>query len=82
MPTIIELKFQYMEDVLKSLNKAKNGVILTKAELELLKSSETTAIYNYINTKQNLSILNENFPNFRDLLFKNKQLRNKVLFLH
>ena len=35
-----------------------------------------------INTKQNLSILNENFPNFRDLLFKNKQLRNKVLFLH
>jgi hypothetical protein len=39
MPTIIELKFQNMEDVLKSLNKAKNGAILTIAELELLKSS-------------------------------------------
>jgi hypothetical protein len=39
MPTIIELKFQHMEDVLKFLNKAKNGNILTIVELELLKSS-------------------------------------------
>lgn len=39
MPTIIELKFQHMEDVLKFLNKAKNGIILTIVELELLKSS-------------------------------------------
>ena len=38
MPTIIELKFQNMEDVLKSLNKAKNGALLTIAELELLNS--------------------------------------------
>ncbi|MDC0098077.1 hypothetical protein OAI37_05520 [Flavobacteriaceae bacterium] len=39
MPTIIELKFQDMEEVLKSLNKAKNGAILTIAELELLKNT-------------------------------------------
>ena len=39
MPTIIELKFQDMEGVLKSLNKAKNGALLTIAELELLKST-------------------------------------------
>ena len=40
MPTIIELKFQDMEGgVLKSLNKAKNGAMLTVGELELLKST-------------------------------------------
>ena len=39
MPTIIELKFQNIKEVLKSLNKAKNGAILTIAELELLKNS-------------------------------------------
>ena len=39
MPTIIELKFQNMEEVLKSLNKAKSGAILTIAELELLKKT-------------------------------------------
>jgi len=39
MPTIINLKFQDMEDVLKSLNKAKSGAILTIAELELLKKA-------------------------------------------
>ncbi len=44
MPTIIELKFQYMEDVLKSLNKAKNGVILTIVELELLKILSITLL--------------------------------------
>ena len=38
MPTIIELKFQDIEGVLKSLNKAKNGALLTIAELELLNS--------------------------------------------
>ena len=39
MPTIIELKFQDIEGVLKSLNKAKNGAMLTIEELELLKST-------------------------------------------
>ena len=40
MPTIIELKFQDMEGgVLKSLNNAKNGAMLTVGELELLKST-------------------------------------------
>ena len=39
MPTIIELKFQDMEGVLKSLNKAKNGAMLMIEELELLKST-------------------------------------------
>ena len=39
MPTIIELKFQDIKEVLKSLNKAKSGAILTIAELELLKNS-------------------------------------------
>jgi len=39
MPTIIELKVQDMEGVLKSLNKAKNGAMLTVGELELLKST-------------------------------------------
>ena len=45
MPTIIELKFQDMEGgVLKSLNKAKNGAMLTVGELELLKSTITTSL--------------------------------------
>jgi hypothetical protein len=39
MPTIIDLKFQDIEGVLKSINKAKNGALLTIAELELLKST-------------------------------------------
>ena len=39
MPTIIELKFQDMEVVLNSLNKAKNGAMLTVGELELLKKT-------------------------------------------
>tara|TARA_B100000780_G_C20687328_1_gene273414 strand:- start:19 stop:435 length:417 start_codon:yes stop_codon:yes gene_type:complete len=39
MPTIIELKFKDMEDVLKSLNNAKSGAMLTLGELELLKST-------------------------------------------
>ena len=39
MPTIIELKFQDMEGVLKLLNKAKNGAMLMIEELELLKST-------------------------------------------
>lgn len=33
-----------------------------------------------INTKQNLSLLNETYPNFRDILFKNSEIRKKVFF--
>lgn len=33
-----------------------------------------------INTKQNLSLLYKNLPNFRDLLFKSKKIQKKVFF--
>ena len=33
-----------------------------------------------INTKQNLSLLGEKLPNFRDLMMKKKEVLNKVLF--
>ena len=33
-----------------------------------------------INTKHNLNILNEKLPNFRDIIFKNKEIRKKTFF--
>ena len=33
-----------------------------------------------INTKQNLSLFSGKLPNFRDLMMKKKEIRNKVLF--
>jgi hypothetical protein len=56
MSTIIEFKFQDMEGVLKFLNKAKNGAMLTVGELELLKSSinnsfvELSKLLHFINS--------------------------------
>ena len=34
-----------------------------------------------VNTKQNLSLLNKNLPNFRDLLNKDKIYQKKIFFL-
>ena len=35
-----------------------------------------------INTKQNLSLIKKNLPNFRDLIAKDKKVFNKVFFKH
>ena len=34
-----------------------------------------------VNTKHNLSLLNEKLPNFREILFKDKEIRKSVFFL-
>jgi len=34
-----------------------------------------------VNTKQNLSLINQNFPNFSDLLTKNKSYEKKIFFV-
>ena len=54
------------EKIIKKINKNKIKINILKIDL--------------INTKQNLSVLNYNVPNFRDLLNKNKEYQKKFFF--
>ena len=56
-----------------------------KAEKEINKLKKRRTEINVlripgINTKQNLSLLNEKLPNFRDVMMERKEILNKVLF--
>ena len=61
------------------------SVVKLKAEktimhLKNLKTKITILRIPMINTRQNLSLLNRNLPNFRTLLFSNKEITKKVFF--
>ena len=52
----------------------------TIMHLKSLKTKITILRIPMINTRQNLSLLNRNLPNFRTLLFSNKEITKKVFF--
>ena len=69
------------DDKLLSYSSIKN-----KAEKKFMKIQLNNTVLNVlkireVNTKQNLSILNKNLPNFRDLLNKDKNYQKKIFFL-
>ena len=35
-----------------------------------------------LNTRQNLNLFNEKLPNFRDIIFKNREIRKKIFFFN
>jgi hypothetical protein len=69
------------DDKLLSYSSIKN-----KAEKKFMKIKLKNTVLNVlkireVNTKQNLSLLNKNLPNFRDLLNKDKNYQKKIFFL-
>ena len=61
------------------------SLIKLKAEKEIVKLKNNKVIINIakipgINTKQTLSLISKNLPNFRDLLSENKEIFKKVFF--
>ena len=50
--------------------------------LKNFKSKINVARIPKLNTRQNLNLFNEKLPNFRDIIFKNREIRKKIFFFN
>jgi len=50
--------------------------------LKNVKSKINVARIPKLNTRQNLNLFNEKLPNFRDIIFKNREIRKKIFFFN
>ena len=71
-------KYDEIEELKKQIEKlnAENEI----AKLRKLRTKINILKIPEVNTKQNLSLFSGKLPNFRDLMMKKKEIRNKVLF--